>query len=156
MNQGYCYDCSQNVKAEKTTNWILIIANIVLCIITAGIWSIVFFIILLTGAFTNYRCNTCGGNLTPARIDLPETTPPNGACEACSKRVEVVKSTKRDSVLRLLTTPKWYWQLVLTIITFGVWLGLVALRMIFALFGTRYVCMHCNGKVEGIRDIPSA
>jgi len=154
MDQGYCGDCGQNVKAEKSVNWVLILCNIGLCVITAGIWSIVFFILLFTGAFTSYRCNPCGSNISPARKDVAKITPPNGACIACDERVELVKSTKRSSLLRLLTTPKWYWQVLLTIITFGVWLGVVALRIILALFGTGYVCKHCMGKVDGIRDIP--
>ena len=156
MNQGYCGDCGQNVKAEKSVNWTLIIVNILLCVVTAGIWSIVFFILLLTGAFTSYRCNSCGGNLSSARQDVAKVTPPNGACVTCNERVELVKSTKGNSILILLTTPRWYWQLLLTIVTFGTWLGLVVLRIIFSLFGTRYVCKHCNGKVDGIRDIPSS
>ena len=93
MNQGYCGDCGQNVKAEKSVNWTLIIVNILLCVVTAGIWSIVFFILLLIGAFTSYRCNSCGGNLSSARQDVAKVTPPNGACVTCNDRVELVKLT---------------------------------------------------------------
>jgi len=119
MNQGYCSICSQNVKAEMTVDWIKIALNIVLCFVTAGIWLIVFILFLSSGAFTGYRCNSCGGGLLPARLSVGKVTPPNGACKACDERVEVVKSTDQSG-----------------------W------------FRTHYVCKHCKGEVDGIRDIP--
>lgn len=53
----YCRNCNKNVMAQKNTpNHIL---HLLLTIVTAGVWSIVWLIITLSSA-GGYRCTQCG------------------------------------------------------------------------------------------------
>lgn len=59
-SRRYCYEEDRMVLAERPTpNHIL---HLLLSVVTAGLWIIVWIILTIGADFNSYKCPSCGGN----------------------------------------------------------------------------------------------
>lgn len=63
IKPSHCHDCDKNVIGEKQTpNHIL---HLILTVISAGLWVVVWIIIAAISAGREYQCRACGSKVVP-------------------------------------------------------------------------------------------
>ncbi len=80
----FCNNCREKtLHIKKTPNHIL---HLLLSIFTAGLWLIVWFLIVVSSAGASWRCSKCGTSITG--IALAETKSDTKDCPMCAETIK--------------------------------------------------------------------